>query len=647
VAGASMPETGETGTRIGGLPGFSAVGHGVLIGWYALSAAAVYALPSMLRLGTPWTRPAAEEVQAWYWLLAFAVAAFGVILARITRGRVTFPVLLALGTVPWLIAFAALMFRDQVSHSRGIALLSIALGDAFLVAPVLFPDPSLSRRARIITWTTAAVAALSTVLLVTFAARRPVAREPISDRLANTARLPVHVRYATGLVRDSVVVGGALVSLGSNLLLVTGSGTWHEINWDTNGRPRATRVSLPPPMSRELPGVRPRQPRPMMRVVGLAAARSADSLTIYVAHEVWRPNPGCVVLQVSVTRVKDLAAADGSQWKPLYATQPCLTPGVGFSDNQQGGRLLLLTDGSLIFGVGDYGQIRPAPGAPQDPSVDFGKTLRIGLDGSRTLFTTGHRNPGGIALDSGGNVWGVDHGPRGGDEVNLLQAGGNYGWPLTTYGSDYGAFEWAIATPADAGSRFTDPSYALVPSLGISSLIVVRGKEFAPWDGDLLAGSLAGQRLLRFKTAGRRIVYAEPIAIDRRVRDLAQTSDGRIVLWTDTGDLVWLMPAPELLEQAAAFAPCSQCHALPGEGPRLTEPSLQGIVGRKVASLPGFEYSDALKRVGGRWDEQRLDAFLRSPSEFAPGTIMSFPGIADSARRHALVTMLQREFSRK
>lgn len=641
MAGASMPER-----RIGGLPGFSAVGLGVLIGWYVLSAAAVFALPSMVRLGLPWTRPATEEVQAWYWLLAFAFAAFGVVLARVTRGRISIPVLLGLATVPWLIALAALMFRDAVSHSRSIALLSIALGNALLVAPVLWPDPTSSRRTRIITWSAAAVAVLAAVLLGSFlATRRPAPPALVNHRVVFTTFLPLHVRYASGVVRDSNVTGGAFASLGNNLLLVTGSGTWHEIDWGADGQPRATRIPLPPPMSREVPRLGPRQPRPLMRVVGAATARSADSLTVYVSHEVWRPDSGCVALRVSFTRLKDLAGARDARWTPLYTTQPCLTPGVGFGPYQHGGRLLVLKDGSLLFGVGDYGLNKLTPAPSQVPGSDYGKTLRIGQDGSRTLYTMGHRNPGGLASDAEGNIWGVEHGPRGGDEVNLLQAGGNYGWPLSTYGVEYGAFSWTVAA-ADSGDRFTSPSFVLVPSVGISSLIAVRGQMFAAWAGDLLAGSLRGAQLIRFRTAGRRLIYGEPIPINRRIRDLAETDEGRLVILTDAGDLAWLEPAPDLLEESAAFAPCSQCHGLPDGDPMVTAPSLVGVVGRKVGSDPGFEYSEALKRLGGRWTEERLDAFLKSPAEFAPGTIMSFPGVADSAQRRALITMLRRDFGR-
>jgi cytochrome c2 len=308
--------------------------------------------------------------------------------------------------------------------------------------------------------------------------------------------------------------------------------------------------------------------------------------------------------------------------------------------------LLLQKDGSLLLSVADYGLGKVKPALAQLPAGDYGKVIRIAPDGARTLLTMGHRNPSGLAADADGNVWSVEHGPKGGDEVNLLQPGANYGWPLNTYGTDYGAFSWPIAMPADSSTRFTSPAFVLVPSVGISSLIVIRGTEFRSWAGDLLAGSLRGNKLIRFKREGRRLVYAEPIEINRRIRDLVETYDGHIVLYTDRQDLVLLSVEPDVPDLSVVFGQCWQCHTLPNEEPP-AHPNLVGIVGREVASDSAYSYSEALQSVGGIWTEERLDAFLASPSRFAPGTTMSFAGIADGVERRAVIALLKREFARK
>jgi cytochrome c2 len=177
---------------------------------------------------------------------------------------------------------------------------------------------------------------------------------------------------------------------------------------------------------------------------------------------------------------------------------------------------------------------------------------------------------------------------------------------------------------------FEKPIYAWVPSIGSSQLIVVKGKAFQQWAGDLLVSSLVAQTLFRTRLAEGRAVVVEPIPIGHRIRDLVELSSGVIALKTDDDLLAFLEPVDNarvtVLEPEAhgkvMAASCAGCHSLAPDGTDGMGPALWGIVGRPVASRKGFTYSHALASMRGVWTRERLRAFISNPEAVAPGTPM-------------------------
>jgi cytochrome c2 len=282
--------------------------------------------------------------------------------------------------------------------------------------------------------------------------------------------------------------------------------------------------------------------------------------------------------------------------------------------------------------------VQPPPSQSADSA--YGKVMLLGRSGGHEVFTTGHRNPQGLLVTPEGRIWVTEHGPQGGDEINLLERGRNYGWPLATYGTEYGRYYWPSAPGQHDHGAFAEPVHAFVPSIAISNLIRVESNAFPEWKHDLLIGSLNTATLYRARVRDDRVVYVEPIPVRLRIRDLAEGADGRIMLWTDAGNVAVLSPGPTEPIGSVVFARCRLCHESP-PGPESLGPSLRGIVGADVARGSGYRYSPALSKLGGRWTEERLDAFLKNPDAFAPGSLMAAGQVSDDKERRAVIQFLK------
>ncbi len=193
-------------------------------------------------------------------------------------------------------------------------------------------------------------------------------------------------------------------------------------------------------------------------------------------------------------------------------------------------------DTHLLAVIGDHGgtEIVGGVGTAMDPNWDLGKLLRIDLGtGDSEIVSSGLRNPQGFARDAQGTLWESEHGPRGGDELNILVPGANYGWPVVTYGTQYERRDYPGNPVQGWHEGYQKPVHVWVPSIGVSSIVFSDSEEFPLWRGDLLITGLADRILYRARIQDDRVVYVEPIAIGQRIRDMVELSDGTIALLTD------------------------------------------------------------------------------------------------------------------
>jgi len=207
-----------------------------------------------------------------------------------------------------------------------------------------------------------------------------------------------------------------------------------------------------------------------------------------------------------------------------------------------GGRMVVLPDNTLLLTTGDGFEYREAA---QDPNSNLGKTIRINLDGSLpsdnpfsedsghpAVWTYGHRNPQGLAVDpANGAVYLHEHGPRGGDEINLLEPGSNYGWPGTSHGVDYSG---AKISPFTEYPGIQSPLKVWVPSIAPSGLAIYRGEQFPQWQGSMFVGALVDREVRRVSFTDNGLaeeaVFPE---IDARIRDIRTTPEGALLIVTD------------------------------------------------------------------------------------------------------------------
>ncbi len=226
------------------------------------------------------------------------------------------------------------------------------------------------------------------------------------------------------------------------------------------------------------------------------------------------------------------------------------------SGNHYGCRIAQASDGNLFVALGEHFAYR---NEAQNPGNHLGKMIRVAPDGSAPkdnpfsgrddakpeIWSLGHRNAQGLAINpASGELWETEHGPRGGDEVNIIGKGKNYGWPVIGYGIDYSGAKIHDST---AKPGMEQPIKYWVPSIAPSGMAFYTANLFPTWSGSLFTGALAGRMLVRLSLNGNAVSDEERLLqnLNERIRDVRQGPDGALWLLTDsaTGRILRVSPA--------------------------------------------------------------------------------------------------------
>ena len=469
--------------------------------------------------------------------------------------------------------------------------------------------------------------------------------------------------------------GGAIESLGDDLLVVTPKGRFALVAQDgtveyLDGNVPMNYAALRSSPISEQPDF---DPYPF-RAADILLKETEEGYILFVTHNYFTGE--CARFRLSSTTIRrDAAGVTVSpDWRTIFDAEPCREEPNGWQNS--GGKML--TDGKehLLVTIGNhtYGQ-RPIP-----TNFHIGKLVRIEIEtGSAEILATGIRNSQGLARDGAGNIWATDHGPKGGDELNLLEPGADYGWPLASYGIGEGGKALRLVEDGVTGQHdgFLRPAFAWVPSPALSAIAVNDGRQFPLWKDDLLVASLKDKSLFRVRRHGTAVQYVEKIEVGYRIRDLTLMPDGRIALLSDgeavhflsrsakhctedawerrdvysfTCDSLAPAPTPESpgggdLGTAIPSAPsdkgepvadpaagaqlfgaqCSVCHNL-NVARHDAGPHLVGLFWRPAGAVGGYRFSAAFDSLDVVWTQDNLTEFLIDPERFAPGTSMASTG---------------------
>ncbi len=456
--------------------------------------------------------------------------------------------------------------------------------------------------------------------------------------LIETAQYPIWVDFVEAPPDPGS--GGAMALWGSDVLVVTREGGFHLMRPDRSG---FDRLDIPAPFDfgalQDL--IELSDERRYVGAKGIEVRRTPGGWELFVAHNIAHPDRGCSALALSKMLLDGTGPGvrPAGPWQKIFETTPCIEASFRTHLDQTGGILEFGSDGRLLMTVSDFGIDNHRESRetiyPSDPNVSYGKLFTVDPDtGEARILSLGHRNPQGLAVARDGTIWSTEHGPAGGDELNRILPGRDYGWPHVSYGSDYGKFFFPPSGEVQARHEgYEKPVYSWVPSIATSAVDEISGPEFPFWDGDLIVGSLRAGKLFRLHVEeGPRVVLAEPIDLDARIRDVLVLPTGEIAALLDEEPYLAIVSnqggGDVAFDAPKALDGCAKCHALGPVAPRLAGPGLWQVWDRAIGADTRHAYSPALAGMGGTWDEASLRAYLADSESFAPGTTMPSQGLS-------------------
>ena len=418
-------------------------------------------------------------------------------------------------------------------------------------------------------------------------------------------------------------------------------------------------------------------PKFLFRVTGIYSEKGGKNQhTLYVSHNEYHEDKQCLTFSVSRVSIdfKNGNASISSEWDTFFRASPCIYPqedkqgNLSYNGRMSGGSIINYDNNHILVSVGNFlwtGGTPDLKALSMDTSSSFGKLILLNkLNGDYSIFAKGFRNTQGLIRDAYNNIWATDHGPMGGDELNLVKQDENYGWPKVTYGIKYGNVPWPHNEAQGRHNLFTPPVYAWMPSIGISEISRLSELDkFNLWNDDLLIGSMKDKSFYRTRLdQNQQVVYSERIEIGYRIRDFSILSDESLAVLSDRGILVIIDDGGPVFEDLGPVAKariaalnkfdmflgesqlnfkndlasaetifmqkCSSCHYLKqinGVGPHL-----HNIFSREIGSIENFNYSTALSSSKQKWSPDLIRDFLLQNNPQFSNSIMPEVELSES-----------------